>query len=48
MDSDVNAELHDAYHMRHDWYNPRFYKPKEDNVIVADHVASFFDASTIE
>ena len=26
----------------HDGYNPRFYKPKDDNVILANHVARFF------
>ena len=26
----------------HDGYNPRFYKPKDDHVILADHVARFF------
>jgi hypothetical protein len=26
----------------HDGYSPRFYKPKDDHVILADHVARFF------
>ena len=26
----------------HDGHNPRFYKPKEDHVILGDHVAHFF------
>ena len=26
----------------HDGYNPRFYKPKEDHIVLADHVARFF------
>ena len=30
-----------------DGYNPRFYKLKENYVILADHVARFFDASTL-
>ena len=28
--------------VQHDGYNPRFYKPKEDHVILANHVARFF------
>ena len=31
----------------HDGYNPRFNKPKDDNVILADHVARFLVASTL-
>ena len=27
----------------HDGYKPRFYKPKDDTVILATHVARFFD-----
>ena len=26
----------------HDEYKPRFYKPKEDHVILGDYVARFF------